>query len=292
MPYSVAFAPEIEKNAQVVIPISLNNPSFNEESIPAMLTAVLALGAQVTVLIADYLSRHNMSEAKAMERGDAIAHQYAGAFDHPAITVVRWKDWIALRQAAFERSLKQTKALYDEGGAFKKSVLRTAKQCKSTTSQAASVNYQLEEYAALACKQEYDFLLYPAYISHGMFATYEAFAIKRPAYVHVRLKKQKVNAAAQSAFFDNSPGQTVTVPKKNSDYIPVTMRCIIENCETILTSPEISPKQKQWLAETMKHMAGLYLLNSGIFTDQRELPGESALQMEDSETYQGTNSYP
>lgn len=283
MLYSVTFAPELEKDTQAVMPISLSNPSFNEESIPAMLKAAIDSGAQVTVLIADYLSRHNMPESEALVKGDAIIKQYAKDFNHPAITVVRWKDWIEQRQAQFDLSLKQTKEAYEKGGEFKKAVLRTAKQCKSTMSKASSINYQLEEYAALGCKQEYDYLLYPAYISHGMFGFYKEFDVKKPTYVHVRLKKQKPNKVPQNLFFKNAA--TKTKRRKNAEYFSPYARSVAEQFENFLYCPEVAPNEKKVLADIMNRLATLYLADGHRHSSSpsQNLSGENLPSVEVNE---------
>ena len=259
MPYSVTFVPKITEGAQVVIPISLSNPSFNEESIPAILKVVTDSGAQVTVLIADHLSRHNMPEEDALAKGEAIINQYVNDFTHPAMTVVRWKNWIEQRQEQFDLSLKKTREVYDKGGAFKKAVLRTARQCKAAMSQESSVNYQLEEYAALGCKQEYDFLLYPALISHGMFGYYKAFDVEKPTYVHVRLKKYKPNKVPQSLFFTDD-GSINGKKKKKTEYFSPYARSVFIQLEDFLNCPEVSMAEKNLLADKMNRLADLYLV--------------------------------
>lgn len=262
MPYTVKFVPDLTEGCQVVVPISLSNPKFNRESILAIVQTAIEMNVKITILIADYLSRHNMSVEDSLRKGDAIINECSEAFNYPQITVVRWKEWIAAREEQFDLSIKSARTMYAKNENFREGILRTAKQCKSVMSQDSSIEYQLEEYAALLCKQTYDYLLYPAYISHGMLGLYEAYQIKKPVYVHVQLKNLKPKLLSSSTFFSSSVQEKNQVQNKLSRgramHASLFTRCLVENIETLLSSPEVSPQDKDWFLEKIRHLTTLY----------------------------------
>jgi len=242
MPYIVTI-PEIEKDETIVFPISMNQPLQREERLEAILNSFKIRGYQdqITLLLCDYLNRHNCgSEEKAFHLGDVFLYEHASILK--GFKIVRWKDYIDSHEPTFSMQHVKMQKLAKEDALFSWKINKTWNKClKSSQSLEASMDYQIEEYAALLCMGEFDHLYYPQKITDGIAFTYKLahqLKIKVPFYNALRITQIKNEEKSSSNLF---LGDKVT----SDQHLHIAFRGLLAHLNMLLTSKELSDNAKQ-----------------------------------------------
>lgn len=261
------FYPEIHTDSKVVLPISMTNPAFTFDVISHILDHLKEHA--VTVLVCDYLNRHNVGEEQALRQGDAFLEKHQTLFT-ANVEVIRWQAWIEAHQSAYNVSFKKIMELSGDGSDLQRAMLKTARQRKNKVTReddiAASLKYQREEYAVIDCMKEYDQLIYIALITHGMGVFYKYAEITCPQYVHCKVKKMNASLQALRAEelgekllttgSDPSNGFFSPVIEKKLQYsqLSIGTRVILQGLEELMFSTQVSKEEKKVLISLLKRL--------------------------------------
>ena len=122
----------------------------------------------------------------------------------------------------------------------------TWKKCKSSNELKNSISYQKEEYAVTLCMEEFTDIVYPRKISDGLAYFMRNIEGKKPKYHHVRIQKIENGSSLDSK-------QTFFKEDKKRNFVPLALRMVLEQVETIMTSPEVSSSDKKIFAEEIEN---------------------------------------
>lgn len=240
----------IPDNETLVIPISMSQPLERGERLAAIIKSIRAhhYEDRTTILVCDYLNRHNCdTDAQALEQGDHFLQENQNILE--GLNIVRWQDFLGARQDIFTNRFAEVKDKNVEGSHFHLKMKKTWEKCLSATqSLNASIQYQMEEYAAVLCMEEFDHLLYPKRITNGLAYLYNYFPGKKPQYHHVKMSEKKVTQ--EKLFIDINQG----LPNKDRRHIHIAFRALLEHMDALLASSELSDKAKQVFAEEAENV--------------------------------------
>jgi hypothetical protein len=248
----IAVLPDnIPVHETIILPISMSQPLERGERLAAIIKSIRAhhYENRITILICDYLNRHNCdTDAQALEQGDEFLREHQNILD--GLNIVRWKEFLANREEIFTRHFAEVRQKSNDGSHFYSKMKKTWEKCLSATqSLDASIQYQMEEYAAVLCMEEFDHLLYPKRITNGLAYLYNYFSGKKPQYHHIRISQVKPTTP-EKLFININP-----VPhKKDRRHIHIAFRAILEHMDTLLASDELSDKAKRLFAEEAENV--------------------------------------
>lgn len=244
--FSALIPGNIPTNETIVLPISMNQPLEQGERLAAIIKSIHAhhYEERTTILVCDYLNRHQCdTDAEALKQGEKFLQEHQNILN--GLHIVRWQDFLATRnQEVFTKRFTEVKEKNVEGSHFYLKLEKTWKKCFSATqSLNASIQYQIEEYAAILCMDEFDHLLYPKRITNGLAYLYNYFSGKKPQYHHVKIAKIKTVTQEELLFNINR------VPNnKDRCHIHIAFRALLEHMDTLLASEELSGKAKKVFA--------------------------------------------
>lgn len=250
--FSAVIPGNIPVNETIVLPISMRQPLERGERLAAIINSIRAhhYEDRTTILVCDYLNRHNCdTDAKALEQGDQFLQDHQNMLN--GLHIVRWQDFLTTRnKEGFENRLSEVKEKNLDGSHFHLKMKKTWEKCLSATqSLDASIQYQMEEYAAVLCMEEFDHLLYPKRITNGLAYLYNYFAGKKPQYHHIKMSE--IKTITQEELFININ----QVPnKKDRRHIHIAFRALLEHMDTLLASGELSDKAKRVFAEEAENV--------------------------------------
>ncbi|MDW9186011.1 hypothetical protein SFA24_13650 [Legionella pneumophila] len=250
--FSAVIPGNIPVNETIVLPISMNQPLERGERLAAIINSIRAhhYEDRTTILVCDYLNRHNCeTDAKALEQGDQFLKEHHNMLN--GLHIVRWQDFLATRnQEVFASRFSEVKEKNIDGSHFHLKMKKTWEKCLSATqSLDASIQYQMEEYAAVLCMEEFDHLLYPKRITNGLAYLYNYFSGKKPQYHHIKMSE--IKTVTQEELFININ----QVPhKKDRRHIHIAFRALLEHMDTLLASGELSDKAKRVFAEEAENV--------------------------------------
>lgn len=246
MPY-LATIPVIPDEEAIVLPISMNQPLERGEALKAILAACEEKGYQnrLTILICDYLNRHNFEgdeaskEEAALKQGAEFLEEHKTILQNFQEKLIRWKDYIE-KKSNFNSHLDEIKELSKEGSEFYNRMEKTWSKCLGAMDKGRSIDYQREEYAAILCMEEFQSIIYPKKITTAMAFLLNRFAEKTPKYNSIKIKKEgKEESPSQKAIQQS--------PKRTSPHL--TIRVALNCIETVLTSLQITENDKKLFAE-------------------------------------------
>lgn len=253
----------IPANETIVLPISMSQPLERGERLAAIIKSIRAhhYDDRTTILVCDYLNRHNCdNDAEALEQGEQFLNEHHTILN--GLHIVRWQDFLASRnQDVFVNRFSEVKEKNHGGSHFHLKMKKTWEKCLSATqSLDASIQYQMEEYAAVLCMEEFDHLLYPKRITNGLAYLYNYFSGKKPHYHHVKMSE--VKQVTQEELFINSN----QIPNnKDRRHIHIAFRALLEHMDTLLASGELSDKAKKVFAEEAENVLMTHgLLGQGL----------------------------
>ncbi|MCZ4786704.1 hypothetical protein O6D23_02905 [Legionella pneumophila] len=250
--FSAVIPGNIPTNETIVLPISMSQPLERGERLAAIINSIRAhhYEDRTTILVCDYLNRHNCdSDAKALEQGDQFLQDHQNMLN--GLHIVRWQDFLETRNKEFfENRLSEVKEKNRDGSHFHLKMKKTWEKCLSATqSLDASIQYQMEEYAAVLCMEEFDHLLYPKRITNGLAYLYNYFSGKKPQYHHVKMSE--IKTVTKDELFININ----QVPNnKDRRHIHIAFRALLEHMDTLLASGELSDKAKRVFAEEAENV--------------------------------------
>ncbi len=161
--YSAAIPQNIPEQESIIIPISMKQPLERGEYLAALVNALLLsqYQKQTTFLICDHLNRHNCTnENEAIEQGTVFLSQHQDMLSN--FNIIRWQDFITQKSKDFLIRMKEIQHHNQLEPHFYLKMKKTWEKCLSANqSLESSIAYQMEEYAALLCMNEYDHLFYP-----------------------------------------------------------------------------------------------------------------------------------
>ncbi|MBI5547662.1 MAG: hypothetical protein HY901_27585 [Deltaproteobacteria bacterium] len=286
MNFVATFPEAIPAGESIVLPISMAQPLERGERLGAIIQAFKEKSYQdrVTILVCDYLNRHNCSsDSEAIELGDQFIKDHATVLQ--GFRMMRWKELID-SQPSFPSRLKEVIARSAEGTQFHNKLIKTWEKCLSASQAlASSLQYQIEEYAAILCMDEFDHLFYPKRITNGMAYLYNFVDGKKPKYHYIRVSEVK---DTQWATGTSAQGQPQDANKKDRRHIHVAFRGLIEHAEILLSSGELSHKAKGVFAEELENV----LMSHGLlgqkanrteepWQEEAPPPGQSAAPREE-----------
>ncbi len=266
MNFTSTLPQNIKKNESIVLPISMNQPLERGNRLEAILDALDSSGYknQVTILICDHLNRYNCNnEAEALKLGDQFIEDHKMYLD--GYTVVRWKAFLdAIHRQYFDEQLNKIKNKSNHGSRFYNKMKKTWEKCLSENqSLENSILYQIEEYAAILCMNEFDHLFYPKKITNGMAYLYGFIEGKKPTYHHIKVSENKMNSSSNmmpnEAFFIGN----TSVVKDNRNHVHIAFRALLEQMDVLLGSAELSVKSKKVFTEE----AEILLMKHGILCE-------------------------
>ncbi|HAU3504147.1 TPA: hypothetical protein F7023_13985 [Legionella pneumophila] len=250
--FSAVIPVNIPLNETIVLPISMSQPLERGERLAAIINSIRAhyYEDRTTILVCDYLNRHNCdTDAKALEQGEQFLKEHHNMLN--GLHIVRWQDFLATRnQEIFANRFSEVKEKNADGSHFHLKMKKTWEKCLSATqSLDASIQYQMEEYAAVLCMEEFDHLLYPKRITNGLAYLYNYFSGKKPQYHHIKMSE--IKTVTQEELFSNLN----QVPKnKDRRHIHIAFRALLEHMDTLLASGELSDKAKRVFAEEAENV--------------------------------------
>lgn len=253
----------IPANETIVLPISMSQPLERGERLAAIVKSIHAhhYEDRITVLVCDYLNRHNCeTDALALEQGDKFLQDNQHILD--GLRILRWQDFLATRnQEVFSQRFSEVKEKNDAGSHFHLKMKKTWEKCLSATqSLEASLQYQMEEYAAVLCMEEFDHLLYPKRITNGLAYLYNYFSGKKPVYHHVKISE--VKSVSQEELFINIKQSPL---KKDRRHIHIAFRALLDHMDALLASGELSDKAKKVFSEEAENVLMTHgLLGQGL----------------------------
>ncbi|HAU1025005.1 TPA: hypothetical protein JBH98_11740 [Legionella pneumophila] len=261
--FSAVIPGNIPVNETIVLPISMSQPLERGERLAAIINSIRAhhYEDRTTILVCDYLNRHNCeTDAKALEQGDQFLKEHYNMLN--GLHIVRWQDFLATRNTeVFANRFSEVKEKNRDGSHFHLKMKKTWEKCLSATqSLDASIQYQMEEYAAVLCMEEFDHLLYPKRITNGLAYLYNYFSGKKPQYHHIKMSEIKT-VTKDGLFISINQ-----VPNnKDRRHIHIAFRALLEHMDTLLASGELSDKAKRVFAEEAENVFMTHgLLGQGI----------------------------
>lgn len=255
MPFYCTIPEDIKKDETIVLPISMNQPLERGERLASILEALDKYGykEQVTILICDYLNRHNCSsEQEALNQGDQFI------LDHQAILkgyrLIRWKPFLnSLEQHKFSTYFHIIENKSAEGTRFYNKMRKTWEKCLSANQTLeASIQYQVEEYAATVCMDQFSHIFYPMRITSGMAYLYNFIEGKKPHYHHIKVVEIKSQTNPSSKICVESAPLPPNLKCKN--HVHITFRALLEHIDFLLSSPQLSLKAKKIFAEEAENL--------------------------------------
>ncbi|MBA2655447.1 MAG: hypothetical protein H0U70_00485 [Tatlockia sp.] len=267
MRFICTLPPDLKKTDTIILPISMNQPLERGERLAAILQSFEECGykKQVTILVCDYLNRHNCTnDQDALKQGDQFIQENKDSLkDYP---IIRWKPFLDSRpQNQFSNYFNTILNQSSEGSKFYNKMKKTWEKCLSSSqSLEASINYQMEEYASILCMNEFDHLFYPKRITNGLAYLYNYIEGKKPIYHHIKVAENKIKNANPSAeFFMGSL-------KENRNHIHIAFRGLLEHMELLLSSSELSLKSKKTFAEEVENLFMAFGLLNDLSKNEKE----------------------
>ncbi|WP_298623285.1 hypothetical protein [uncultured Legionella sp.] len=250
--FSAVIPGSIPANETIVLPISMSQPLERGDRLAAIINSIRAhrYEDRTTILVCDYLNRHNCdTEAQSLEQGEQFLQEHHHILD--GLHVVRWQDFLASRNKdVFAKRFSEVKEHNNDGSHFHLKMKKTWEKCLSATqSLDASIQYQMEEYAAVLCMDEFDHLLYPKRITNGLAYLYNYFSGKKPQYHHVKMSE--IKTVTQEELFININQMP---HNKDKRHIHIAFRALLEHMEILLASGELSHKAKKVFAEEAENV--------------------------------------
>ncbi len=236
--------PQLPLTAKIVIPISMNQPLQTGVAFKAQLDALKTLGhakSNITILVCDTLNRHNCSESESMKQGNDFI--LANKETLQGYNIIRWQEFVESHQPQFNEAHNRIITISQPKSYFYEKIRKTWEKCLSAQEFQASLKYQREEYAAILCMHEFDYLIYPKRPTNGIAYTYSHFKITKPEYIHARINKTQAEKSQKPISFNE-----MVRP------IPLAVRMALDDVETILSSSEISTQDKVFFADALQNL--------------------------------------
>ncbi len=239
--YNIAIPDSVYDKKNIVFPISMNQPLERGKPLELTLNALSEISsksnASITILICDYLNRHNVGERKSLEMGDNFINEYKHLFKN--LKILRWKDYIESIKS-FQSTLSMIENVSPEKSLFYGKMRKVYEQCKSAYSLASSIAYQREEFAAILLMDMFDAILYPKKPTYAMRYLYSNIEGRKPEFISFKINQKKIRNKHE--FFKE--------PK--STHMHIAFRVLLDNINSLLESSEISPKEKMIFIERLK----------------------------------------
>lgn len=262
--FSAALPTNISHQERIVLPISMNQPLERGERLAAIIKSIFThqYEDRTTILVCDYLNRHNCkTDKEALEQGDLFLKEHHDILK--GLNIVRWQDFLKSRGEGFSKRFTEVKDKNVEGSHFHLKMKKTWEKCLSAIQTLdASIQYQMEEYAAVLCMEEFDHLLYPKRITNGLAYLYNYFSGKKPQYHHVKISE--IKSVTQKEMLETvrqASGQ------KDRRHIHIAFRTLLEHMDSLLASGELSEKAKKVFAEEAENV----LMTHGLLGQDAEL---------------------
>lgn len=250
--FTVVLPSNIPANETIVLPISMSQPLERGDRLAAIIKSIRShhYEDRTTILVCDYLNRHNCNtDTEALEQGDEFLQEHQHILN--GLHIVRWKNFLATRhQDVFTQRFSEVKEKNGDGSHFHLKMKKTWEKCLSATqSLDASIQYQMEEYAAVLCMEEFDHLFYPKRITNGLAYLYNYFSGKKPQYHHIKMSE--IKTVTQEELFTNIN----QVPNsKDRRHIHIAFRALLDHMDALLSSGELSDKAKKIFAEEAENV--------------------------------------
>lgn len=254
----------ISKDSKRIMPISMGQRYHSGEHLQALVA--WAKGTNTTILVADYLQRHNLGdEKKALDKGNQFLKQNEAIFKELILVdglenwekyknlshakIMRWKTW----EEICPREVDAAKALLEEnskaGSHLLKAMERTAARCFSAFDKESSIKYQKEENAYLLTFDCFDDHLYPRPLNDSQAEVYKQFPSKLPKHRiprFVNLAPGRQNVSYGEFWAGSKPDEQKKYPVEKAKLsLHPALRMALMNIEMVLNSHEISPKAKE-----------------------------------------------
>lgn len=253
MPF-VAYLPIIPVNETIIIPVSMNQPLEKGERLGAIIKAIEEGGykERATILICDYLNRHNCSEEEAYKLGDKFLEDHKEILS--GFKVIRWKEFLDSReQSTFTAQLKKIEDASKEGLPFHGRMKKTWQKCFSASTLENSIKYQVEEYATILCMNEFDHIFYPKRVTDGIAYLNNSIEGRKPSYHYIKVSELKKNEEQST-----SPLQRLSWFQgrntKETKHIHIAFRVLLDQAEALLDTGELSSDSKKIFAEEMEKL--------------------------------------
>lgn len=270
MNYQALIPTDISSNETIVLPISMNQPLERGDSLKAILDAIEVNGFknQVTILVCDHLNRHNcIDENEAIKQGDEFIRDHAPILN--GYRILRWKEFLDdIENNQFHDHIKKIQEKCQEGSRFYNKIRKTWEKCLSADqSLDNSIQYQIEEYAAILCMAQFSHLFYPKRITNGMAYLYNFIGGYKPKYHHIKVSQIK-NSAQQDGiknerfFIGNS-----TTSDVSRNHIHIAFRGLLDHIDVLLNSSELSSKSKKLFAEEAENLFMKHGISVAIFEE-------------------------
>lgn len=250
--FTVVLPSNIPASETIVLPISMSQPLERGDRLAAIIKSIRShhYEDRTTILVCDYLNRHNCNtDAEALEQGDEFLQEHQHILN--GLHIVRWQNFLATRhQDVFTQRFFEVKEKNGDGSHFHLKMKKTWEKCLSATqSLNASIQYQMEEYAAVLCMEEFDHLFYPKRITNGLAYLYNYFSGKKPQYHHIKMSE--IKTVTQEELFTNIN----QVPNsKDRRHIHIAFRALLDHMDALLSSGELSDKAKKIFAEEAENV--------------------------------------
>ena len=264
MPFIAQIDPPIQVGKKIVVPVSMSQVLEQGESFKSILEEIEKKGHKenTTILICDYLDRHNSGEEAAIQEGKLFLQNHETFLQ--GFVVKDWKKFIEERQDKFNQTLQKIEETSQPNSPFWNKIKKTHQKCLRSQSFENSLAYQQEEYAAILCMDEFDELIYPKKISDGMAYLYGHFEAKKPNYNHIKVTKIfepqniKSESLLKNLVFFKSENDTTSLPPR-LNHMHIALRAELRHLEELLKSDEISEASKELFADAVQNLIQLTL---------------------------------
>ena len=258
MPFIAQIESPIKTGSKIVLPVSMSQILEQGESFKSILEEIEKKGLKenTTILLCDYLDRHNCGEEVALQKGKMFLEQHQAMLQ--GFVVKEWKVFIDERVEKFNAALEKIKNASNPNTPFWNKIKKTHQKCLKSQSFENSLAYQQEEYAAILCMDEFDELIYPKKISDGMAYLYGHFPEKKPHYNTVKVSKlpdPNNSPLKKTLFFKPENNTRSQEPRLN--HMHIALRAELKHLEELLKSDEISPASKQLFADAVQNLIEL-----------------------------------
>jgi hypothetical protein len=274
MPFTIEIE-SIESDSRRIMPISMRQRYHSGERLQALIE--WAQGSNTTLLIADYLQRHNLGdEKKALRQGNQFLRQH-GAILKDSIVIedaeswekykglsvvklMRWKTWAEIhpQEVASAQLLMEEQSF--EGSPLLQAMKRVASRCFSTYSEESSIAYQKEENAYLLTFTCFDDHIYPKPLNDSQAEIYRQWYETLPRHRVPRfIPLLHSSSAPRGSFWAHPPEDPLeeekkAFPTKEKHSLHPMLRMVLMNLEMALNSSEVSPQSKVEFARQCTHI--------------------------------------
>lgn len=129
MPFIAQIESPIKPGNKIVLPVSMSQILEQGESFKSILEEIERKGHKenTTILVCDYLDRHNSGEEVALQKGKLFLEQHQEMLE--GFVIKEWKEFIEERAEKFNATLEKIKNASQPNTPFWNKIKKTHQKC-------------------------------------------------------------------------------------------------------------------------------------------------------------------